>query len=238
MLNGFSWTRTGTAVALAGCLLFASRATFAQTTELGAGDSVTPPPILGAPLGGTLVDSLISSFNETIGEEGSEQTLIGTVVSAVYRNGATEDDVFGGDSYDFYYQINITGGTSVITGINPASFIGYRTSVGQIADGDGDDNVFDVGTESSAQARRTIDDEGINFDFVGFTPGESSFTLVIRTNATVASRTGSMGILGSGVTATVLTLTPIATGLVAPEPATLGLLALGSAAFIGLRRRR
>jgi hypothetical protein len=234
MPNGFSWTRAAKAVTLAGCLLLASRAALAQTTELTPGDDVTPPPTLGADLGGALVDFLISPFNETF----NGQTITGNVISAVYTGGTPEDGVFGGAAFDFYYQIEFTGGNSVITGVNPASFLGFRTSVGQVNDGDGAGGVLGPGTESSAQARRTIDGEGMNFDFIGFTPGETSLSLIVRTDATTALRTGSMGILGSGVTATVLTLAPVAFGFVAPEPGALGLLALGSVAFVALRRRR
>lgn len=234
MQSGFSRLRTATTVALAGCLLLSARTTLAQTTELGLGDSVTPPPTLVALLGGTLVDSQVSPFNE----EFNGQNIAGNVVSAVYENGIVEDEVFGGTSYDFYYQVNFTSGNSIITGINAASFLGFRTSVGQIADGDGGDGLFIGGTQASAQGRRTIGGAGMDFDFLGFVPGTSSFTLVVRTNSTVYSPLGSLGILASGVTATVTTIAPVPLSSNAPEPGAFALAGVGLLGFAALRRRK
>jgi hypothetical protein len=233
MQYGFSIRRTAMTVAVAGCLLLSARTTLAQTTELGLGESVTPPPTLIAILGGTLVDSLTSPFNETF----NGQTITGNVVSAVFQNGTPEDGVFGGTAYDFYYQINFTGGNSAITGVNPASFFGFRTSVGQIGDGDGVDGLFINGSQTAAQARRTIGGAGMDFDFLGFVPGTSSFTLVVRTNSDVFTRLGSIGILGSGVAASVTTIAPVPLTVNAPEPGALALLAVGMAGFVALRRR-
>jgi hypothetical protein len=228
---------TAIAATIVGCLLLCANSAQAQTTEVVAGGSVVPTPTLPGALGGTLLSSLFSPFDTTF----NGQTIRGTVISAVYTNGAVEDGVFGGASYDFYYQIRFTSGNSSITSVNAARFADFRTSLGQISDGDGIGSTFSSGTEQSVRGRRTIDGDGIAFDFLGFVPRESSYTLVVRTDASVFDRNGSIGLLASGVSTSALILAPVGAvdveEVAAPEPGTLALLGVGLG-VVGFARRR
>jgi hypothetical protein len=213
------------AVVLAGL----SGAAFAQNPAIpGAG--TVPVPVIG-PAVGTQLQTLSSTYAGT----NAGQAISGTILSAAYDR--------GGGLLDFWYQIitdvpNAGSNNSSVVGVSLASFITtVSTSVAQTADGDGAGGpFFSSGTAASTGARRDGTGESITFDFTA-PASTTTFTFLVRTDSTVIV-TGQAGILGGGVGANAAVLTPQTPGTQAPEPASVGLLALGSVAMGALVARR
>lgn len=150
-----------------------------------------------------------------------------------------------GGTLDFYYQIaNASSSANELSRITGSEFLSAFTT-----------NLFQTASPSlgiftaGAQAAMNADRGGlgvVGFNFLPGTsgtgeigPGETSDTLIIRTNATTFEP-GFVGAIGAGGTFTAgyePSGSPILVGPV-PEPGTLALLASGLLAFGGIVRQR
>jgi hypothetical protein len=148
---------------------------------------------------------------------------------------AVVDGPEAGTNLDFYYQFsNSANSTDSITRLTGASFGSFITDVRHT-------NVasfsfFTAGNQVDSGADRSVSGAvvGFNFEPLGLAgridPGETSWTMIVRTNAT-SYTAGTMGILnGVGMTAPAFqpTTAPI------PEPGTWALFAAG---LLGLGRK-
>ena len=207
-------------------------ATLTGTLPLSPGGSVVPGLVPPGTDPGTLLATLNAPF--------SSGSISGTVIAAVYRPGTT---------LDFYYQFTNGNspncglpGTPACVGIDAVealNFIGSQTSVGYRTDG----GIFSPSPFVNGTVAPTTGDRNALGDVVGFRfpaplevmPGETSFVLVISTDATNFT-IGNFSVLDDGGgTTTVASFAPVAP---VPEPSSLlllgsGLLAAGS----GLRRK-
>ncbi len=171
-------TLKSTTVALALLAVFSG----AQATTLGINSPTTSIDIVASSFGGTLLDTAITQL--------SNISYSGTARVAVYDTGS---------GLDFYYQFSnnasSTNGVERFTGFNFSSLGATPVSVFQTASAFG---IFAAGTESADTADRT--DMGvIGINFIPNTnskinPGTTSFTEIIRTNAT-AYTAGNFGLL-------------------------------------------
>jgi hypothetical protein len=212
--------------------LLCGAAAFAGTVEacaLGNGPSGnnTVFPINCTPdTSGTLEAWMSSSFSYS----STAGTTSGFVYSAVYNDGGT---------MDFYYQVvnNASSATSIAQ-LSAFDFAGFTTNAAFLTDGA---SLTGTGfTNGTVPAQLTNVESGstVNFDFntpsetgvVG--PGQTSYVLVISTNATHYTAGGD-SVQDAGSSGTLAAFQP---GTV-PEPGTLGLLGLGLIAFAAVRRR-
>lgn len=159
-------------------------------------------------------------------------TNMGFIYSAVYDDAGT---------LDFYYQvINDASSATALARMTATDFMGFTTNAAYRTDGSTLAGTgFINGTNAPVTADSNIDGSVIGFSFYPPTgppaeiaPGESSFVLIISTNATQFAA-GNASIIDGG-TDTVSAFQPSSV----PEPATLGLLGLGLIGLAGLRRRR
>ena len=210
----YSVKKTALSLALLGAMVGAS-ATPLLMNAVTAGVDQVP-----ASFGGTLLDSAITNI--------ANASYNGLARSAVYR---TETGL------DFYYQFSSNptsmNGVGRFTGYNFAPLGNAAIDVFQTGAAFG---IFLAGTETSDMADRTnLGVIGFNFMPDGsptITPGTSSFTQIIRTNASNYT-TGNFGLL-DGIGDNARAFAPAV-----PEPATYAML-LAGLGMVGtiIRRRR
>jgi len=212
--------------------MFVCVASSARASVLAPGGTVDPllsTTVAGDPsLAGTVVASVTSPFS-------------GLDVNNVVRfTGILQSHVVQevGGTLSFYYQVsNDQNSLDAIGQLTNSNFAGWVTDVNYrldamagIAGGS-----INPGTQQGSYATRSGDGSLVRFHFVPFpvgagelAQGTTSLWHVIRTNAT-AFTLGNTAIINGG-NVNVQTFAPI------PEPATLGLVALGALTL--LRRRR
>ncbi|MFN0104344.1 MAG: PEP-CTERM sorting domain-containing protein [Bryobacteraceae bacterium] len=215
-------------VTVAGLLSFGSMAAFGNV--LGSNDCV------GGSCGGTLdifsnlPGTLLNSNSVTFTalDAQSVAKYSGVLRSAVYRN--------AGNTLDFYYQfLNDAGSVDAVGRLTMTDFAGFSTDVGyRMDDIDGAGN-FTVATQAALSSDRSASGGTIGFSFGPglnlINPGDTSATLVIRTNALEYTA-------GSVTTQNGAVYTTAAFAPAVPEPGTYAMMGGGLIALAFLRRRK
>ena len=191
----------------------------AQATGLVVNMPTTSVDIVASSFGGTLVASALTNINNA--------SYNGVARTAVYDTGT---------GMDFYYQftndISAKNGVERFTGYDFSSLGNNAVSVFQTASAFG---IFVTGTEASDGADRTLAGViGFSFEPNGaskITPGTTSFTQIIRTDAR-SYQVGNFGLLnGIGDNA-------VGFAAAVPEPETYALLLAGLGLMGTIARRR
>ena len=162
----------------------------------------------------------------------------GSAPSGIFLNFLSKSSVnpFGSDDYVFGYLISVADGD--VVSVSLSGFAGFQTAV-KI-----DDN--GPGYVAPIDASRSTDGDTITFDFAGipsgavptdgsltFTPGNSTQTFSVYTDAPEFTDPPVTFIDSSGLSASIDTFGPA----VAPEPSAFSLFAVGSLAAFFVRKR-
>ncbi len=233
-------------------LLSGGRASAQTPLPPGTAVSVPVPTIVTGtpPFGDTLLRELQSPVFGTNGPN----TISGTVTSAAFRNGSGTLDFLYQFAFDALTNINVN--TVSITSFQNVGFVAVAQTSEDV-DGPGGLPAQDLGganqnlfTLSSASGsfvnanRPNANGDSINASLSsGVNANQTTFTFVVRTDATEFSLAGSASVQGGGISAFTAAQGAIApVGIIpAPEPTALSLLALGVVAcavpFRAVRRR-
>jgi hypothetical protein len=207
-------TRRGISALCAAALLFVGT-TAASAALLTPPNALTPAPAEPDPAAGSIQVATISSPFAVPG------TFAGVLTSTAFRNDSSNP--FGLNALTFVYELsNSAGSQNALGRLVVDSFAGFQTDV-SFQPGPGvDPRTID---------RFTPGDVGFSFQAPtgALLPGQNSDRLVIQTDATIVGAANGTVIDGATVSG-IPTLGPFI-----PEPASLGLLALGG---LILRRRR
>ena len=211
--------------ALAGTVSSCAAAVFGPTPT----NTVFPADCTGMDPG-TLDAWMSSSFTYST----TSGTNTGFIYSAVYDDDGT---------LDFYYQIvNDPSSSTALARLTATDFAGFTTNSAYRTDGSTLTGTgFVDGTVAPQTSDSNIDGSVIGFSFypptgppAEISPGETSYVLIISTNAT-SFEAGNASIIDGG-TDTVAAFQPFSPASV-PEPASLGLMGLGLIAVASVRRR-
>lgn len=163
----------------------------------------------------TLLDTFSGGF--------SNPSINGTVTSAVYLN-----DV---GTLDFYVQVTVGADSDPLGRVTLFNYVNFLTNVGHRLDAYGP--FASIGTVDPNEANRNASGTTVGFDYdlgtTGLNPGLTSYTMVIRTDATDYTM-GNVAVI-NGVSDNVRGFAPV------PEPASLAALGVGALALL-LRRRK
>lgn len=179
---------------------------------------------------GTLLDSNSTSF--TAYDNRGDALYSGTLRAAVYRNAS--------NTLDFYFQfVNNWYSEDSVGRLTMTNFAGFTTDVGYRSDNWDGGGIFRAGTQGPVGADRSASGGTVGFTFGSgwgqINPGETSSTMVIRTNA-VNYTLGSVT-TQNGAVYTASAFSPDG-GAGVPEPSTYAMIGAGLAAVGMLRRRK
>ncbi len=208
-----------TSLTLLAALISAATFGSAHATLLNTPQTLTPFDVIANAPGGTLLNSIVSPV--------LAPTFNGTIRTAVY------DGPEPGTNLDFYYQFtNGQSSDDAVVRLTTRDFRGFLTDVYQTATGFGS---FINGQTQADAADRSANGAVVGFNWLQGGPntldqGETSYTLLVRTNAELFDF-GTIGLIdGSGTTT-------IGFAPVIPEPETYALM-LAGLGLLGFAKRR
>lgn len=145
-----------------------------QATPIAPGAVVVPA---SGPVSGTLVTSLTGQVF------GGQSTWNGTLDSWVYNNDPNNTN--GASALTFVYQFHVTGGPDSVEGFTVGGWNGFLLDAYQTA-GPGPNGTN--GNHAADSLVRSASGNVLNWNFLGFNavqPGQNSFYLIVRSNATM-----------------------------------------------------
>jgi hypothetical protein len=198
----------------------------AKAVLLPPGSPPTPPDDFTSTnlAGATELASLTSMFTTTLG------TTTGTITASVFRD---PTNFFGSGDLTFVYQIaNSASSLDDLFRGTATNFAGFGTDVGFTSLGLAIPGGHFVNGSMMPSTVDRLNSSGdtVGFNFAGLRPGDTSFALIIETNATAFTR-GHFSVIDGGV-ATVDAFQPT----VPDGGTTVALLGIALAGLEGVRR--